>query len=269
MADDYAMVRGGKLNLKGDKHNNKKSKKEKRHKRKHDEQAAAASATVDIEKSDIAKHGGWWEIKKFGDITSNIAVELADHSYITALDTGGLALGKPRNEGDGPDPSEIFTAIKINDIKIALKSGYGKYLTVEADGSVTGRAEAMGSREQFEPVFQDGKVALNAYNNCFMSCNEDGDIECTSSKAGSGEFVRLRSSAVRERDPLENIPKEERGSVKDAEINYVKKFQSFQDRRLRVSEVDKTELKKAKKEGDFHEVLLDRREKMKADRYCK
>nr|KAI8734062.1 protein FRG1-like isoform X2 [Biomphalaria glabrata] len=48
-----------------------------------------------------------------------------------------------------------------------------------------------------------------------------------------------------------------------------KKFQSFQDRRLRVSEADKKDLKKAKREGDLHEVMLDRREKMKADRYCK
>lgn len=57
--------------------------------------------------------------------------------------------------GEGPDPTEILTAIKINDTQIALKSGYGKYLSVTTDGLVAGRSEAVGSREQWEPVFQE------------------------------------------------------------------------------------------------------------------
>ena len=34
-------------------------------------------------------------------------------------------------------------------------------------------------------------------------------------------------------------------------------------------EVDKAALKRARKEGALHEELLNRREKQKADRYCK
>ncbi|GFN82274.1 protein frg1-like [Plakobranchus ocellatus] len=267
MADSYAMVKGGKLNLKG--HKLKKSKKHKSHKRKHDGSSASGQSSRPSDHEDVTKHGGWWEVKEFADITANIAIEVGDSVYIIALDNGGLAIGEPRDEGDGPDPTEIFTAIKINDTKVAFKSGYGKYVTVESDGRLEAKAEAMGAREQFEPVFQEGKLALNGCNNCFLTCDEDGELACSARTAGEGEFLRLRSSAVRERDPLEDIPTEERGSVKDAEINYVKKFQSFQDRRLRVSEEDKAALKKAKKEGDLHEVLLDRRSKMKADRYCK
>lgn len=39
--------------------------------------------------------------------------------------------------------------------RIALKSGYGKYLGVNSEGLVVGRSDAIGAREQWEPVFQD------------------------------------------------------------------------------------------------------------------
>ena len=57
--------------------------------------------------------------------------------------------------GQGPDPEEIFTAIKVNDSKVAIKSGFGKFIGIEVGGKVTGRTEAITSREQWEPVFQD------------------------------------------------------------------------------------------------------------------
>lgn len=38
---------------------------------------------------------------------------------------------------------------------------------------------------------------------------------------------------------------------------------------MKICKDDVKELKKAKETGTFHEALLDRRSKMKADRYCK
>ena len=78
-----------------------------------------------------------------------------------------------------------------------------------------------------------------------------------------------RSLGEKDDDKKEVIPTEEVGKVGDIELNYVKKFQKFQNHKIKISNEDRHVLVKAKKEGDLHETLLDRRSKMKADRYCK
>ena len=57
--------------------------------------------------------------------------------------------------GDGPDPAEEFTVVRVSDTKIALKTGYGRYVSVNAAGELVGRTEAIGPRETWEPVFED------------------------------------------------------------------------------------------------------------------
>ena len=54
--------------------------------------------------------------------------------------------------------SEQYFLSKISNTKIALKSGYGKYLGVDKTGLVTGRADAITPLEQFEPGIES--VAL-------------------------------------------------------------------------------------------------------------
>lgn len=98
--------------------------------------------------------GGWSTIDGFNDLTGSVAIEFGVSAYVKALDNGLFTLGAPHDEGDGPSPEEILTAIKVNESKIALKSGYGKYLGIDKNGVVTGRSDAVGSMEQWEPIFQ-------------------------------------------------------------------------------------------------------------------
>lgn len=56
---------------------------------------------------------------------------------------------------------------------------------------------------------------------------------------------------------------------KECEVNYVKQYQSFGYKKTKVNDGNVDELVKAKDDGNFYEMMLDRREKMKADRYCK
>uniref|UniRef100_A0A3B3V6X0 FSHD region gene 1 n=1 Tax=Poecilia latipinna TaxID=48699 RepID=A0A3B3V6X0_9TELE len=125
-------------------HVNIKKKKHKDKKRK---------SGNDEDKQDIV--GGWWCVSSFGDIAGTVAIEMQNNSYIHALDTGLFTLGAPHGDDEGPDPPEQLTAIKLSDTRIAFKSGYGKYLGINSDGLVMGRSDAIGSREQWEPVFQD------------------------------------------------------------------------------------------------------------------
>ncbi|XP_072932932.1 protein FRG1 homolog [Epargyreus clarus] len=258
MGDEYAAVKRGKLILKGDKPKAKK--------RKHKKKEKTEDSKVD---EDLLKHGGWWKVEKIEDLTGSISIEFGNNSYISALDNGLFTIGPPHDEGDGPSPEEIFTAFPAGENKFALKSGYGKYLGVSKDGVVIGRSDAVGPMEQWEPVWQDGKTAILCALNKFVSVKTDDDsVVAQSTTAGSQEFCYIRSNKTREVNTVV-VPAEEQGDLAEVEVNYVKKFQKFQDKKLRINDDGVSDLKRAKVEGNLHETLLDRRSKMKADRYCK
>ncbi|XP_023016945.1 FSHD region gene 1 [Leptinotarsa decemlineata] len=257
---EYDSIRRGKLVLKGEK---QKSRKRKHKSKKHEEEAPK----VDL---DRVKHGNWWKVTKIEEISGPIAIEFGDQTYVSALDNGLFTIGAPHNEGDGPSPEEILTAVLVDEKKVAFKSGYNKYLRVEKNGIVTGRSDAIGPMEQWEPVFQDGKMALQCANECFLSIDpEDDSVVAKTRRAGPEQFLTLRSQTVKEENPLKDVPSEEQGNISQIEINYIRKFQKFQDKKLKICTEAKDVLKKAKEEGSLHEAMLDRRSKMKADRYCK
>lgn len=192
--------------------------KKRKHKHK-DKKSEKKRVFVD---EDALKHGGWWKATKFDEITGTVGIQFGQRTYIKSLDNGLFTLGAPHDEGDGPSPEEIFTAFPINEQRIAFKSGYGKYMKVEKDGVITGRSDAVSAVEQFEPIFQDGQMALQAANGCFLAIDpEDDAVVALRKKVGEAEIAVIRTCAVRETDPVDDAPTEEQGSLTEVEINYV------------------------------------------------
>ena len=120
-------------------------------KRKHKHKKSNNTPVTD---NDTIEHGNWWKVSKIEDINGPVAIEFGQHTYVKALDNGLFTLGAPHPKNEGPSPEEILTAVLVSDRKIALKSGYNKYLRVENNDVITGRSDAIGVMEQWEPIFE-------------------------------------------------------------------------------------------------------------------
>ena len=72
--------------------------------------------------------------------------------------------------GAGPDPAEVFTVVRVTENRIALKSGYERYVGVNSAGELIGRAEAVGPREMWEPVFEEVRACLCVQ--CVYLCDD-------------------------------------------------------------------------------------------------
>ncbi|CAF0746318.1 unnamed protein product [Brachionus calyciflorus] len=269
MSEGFAGAKIGKLKLKGESSSSSKEKSKKSKKRKSD-----TSSSSDFRKADELAHGGGWLIENFDQITGSIFIEFKELMYMHGLENGVFVIGPPHTSGEEADPCELFTAIRVDDSHIALKSAYGKYICPNSHGLIIGRSEAISPKEYFKVEIDydyDGrKIYLKASNQNYVQVNNDGDIVALKSERSDCELT-IRSMSKREtKAAKKDVPEEENADdLRNVELNYVKKFQKFQDKRIKLSKEDVKELNVAKDTGILHEKLLDRREKMKSDRYCK
>ncbi|RXG66067.1 Protein FRG1 [Armadillidium vulgare] len=257
---EYKRVKTGKLTFKGEKSSHKKQKSKKR---------KAELDEPDNKDHDMLKHGGWWKASSYDDVEfifqvrGSVAIQFGSTPvYVKALNHGLFTLGALHEEGSPPDPEEILTAVPAGDNHIAFKSGYGKYLSVDSKGRVTGVADAIGPREHWEPVFQDDKMALLGANDCFLGVDDEDNVIAKNSKATGEEMVAIRCISERQ-GKCDQSEEMDKGKLKEVELGYVKMFQKFQDKRIKINPDGRAELKDAKTKGKLHESLLDRRSKMK------
>lgn len=154
---------------------------------------------------DTVENGGWRKIADEFDMKggTNVAIEVASgagstRTYVAAMDNGKFTIGFPHPEGEGPNPEEIFALVKTpDDSKISLKTGFGRYVGVDSEYQLVAMAEAIGSREQFVLVFQEGKTAFQAVSSpLFLSTvpNKEGHIYVASRTATENEMVNVSAN---------------------------------------------------------------------------
>ncbi|TCD64657.1 hypothetical protein EIP91_003818 [Steccherinum ochraceum] len=161
-------------------------------------------------------------------------------------------------------------------INLRTGTGDGKFLSCDKHGLVSAYREARGPEEEWTPVvFPDGMVAFQNVYEKYLGVDEvaggqmslRGDAE----EVGFGErFIVKIQNKYKKEAHAEERKKREGLSIDDNfdETTANKTFQAWGAGRSVVSTHDKKDLKKAKKEGRLAEALLDRRAKLKSDRFC-
>uniref|UniRef100_A0A915BXG7 Uncharacterized protein n=1 Tax=Parascaris univalens TaxID=6257 RepID=A0A915BXG7_PARUN len=110
-------------------------------------------------------------------------------------------------------------------------------------------------------------------NNLFLSLKPDseGYIHAVSRTAADNEIVNLRTDAVPE-GPVDWRSAEDKKSARECETAFVKMYQHSKvitkGKQISINMDEKEAIRRAQNEGNLHELLLDRRAKMKSDKYC-
>lgn len=124
-------------------------------------------------------------------------IEFLPGRYAKALDNGNIALGDQHEPGEGPEEEEIFTAIRAPSNQFALKSGFGRYLSIDSNRRLVGLSEAIGERELFLASIEDSKMAICGFNDRFLRADLEAEgkpIVAWAEKVGSPELVTIRTN---------------------------------------------------------------------------
>ena len=114
-----------------------------------------------------------------------------------------------------------------------------------------------------------GKLLFQGPNKKLLEVAPGEKAQCKSGVGEANTHFALWSCAERKKEKKHHGDAyEDDAALKTTESKMAKRFQSFKDGKMRVSGEDANALKRAKKDGRLHEALLERRSKMKSDRYC-
>jgi len=177
------------------------------------------------------------------------------------------------------DVSQVWVTTRIagsETINLRTGTGEGKFLSCDAHGLVSSDRDARGPQEEWTPVvLPDGMVAfMNIYEK-YLGVDEAAggtlQLRGDSEVVGFAERFWVKIQHKYKKEACEEEKKKKDGEtgppkIDEASSNHI--YQAWGAGRSIVSIEDKKELKRARKEGRLAEAMLDRRSKLKSDRFC-
>ncbi|TPX32690.1 hypothetical protein SmJEL517_g04222 [Synchytrium microbalum] len=201
------------------------------------------------------------------------------------------------------DVSQVFVCNKVaGSSKITLKSAYGRYLAADKFGIVSSESEAAGQQEEWEVLLRPDGIAFKSFYGTYLSAEYDkleqdildeeddehvdvktkkqslvkkstskkkqGVVRCDVDAVGFREVWKVKVQAAERSKRRKTKEDDVKKDLAASEAEDMKRFQSWNKHRPGVVS-DVGLLKQAEREGNLHEVLVMRREKLKSDKFCK
>ncbi|KAJ4487825.1 FRG1-like family-domain-containing protein [Lentinula aciculospora] len=278
MGDDK--IRSTKLKFKGE-----KSKKKRR---REDGEEGSSSSTTKRRKEDNVDPDTWVFPENPNEIRGpTFIIHPSDPSPISLnfnATTNRVLLhfiDKEKSEDDLEQPSllertptdvsQVWVTTRVAGsptINIRSGSGEGKFLSANTLGIVSCDRDARGPQEEWTPVIMpDGMVALmNSYEN-YLGVDEVAggslQLRADSDEVGFKERFWLKIQSKYQKEANEEKKKRKEGVTGPPKID-----ESATNHMYQAWGAGRSVLKRARKEGRLAEALLDRRAKLKSDRFC-
>ena len=229
--------------------------------------APAADASVDDD--------SWVSAEAASDVTGPIVIVLPTsppscvacdaNGKVFPLDLENMVENDP-STAEPHDVRQVWVATKIAGSEHTNFKGYqGKYLSCDKFGILSAAREAVSNEENFLCIpsgDSPGMFNLQTERDTFLTATEDkkgADVRGDAESISFNTTLRLRMQARFK--PKLQANKEERAREKISR----KELEEAVGRRLEDDEVKR--LKRARREGNYHEAILDARVKNKHDKY--
>ncbi|KAK1817177.1 hypothetical protein LTR12_008367 [Friedmanniomyces endolithicus] len=279
------------LAFKGDKKPTKKRKRLPNDNPTDDDPAPASNqltTTTPVAPTEDPDDTHWVSADSLPDITGPVLLVLSTTPPTTLSSDalGAVFAQKIENLVEGlPDSAEphdirqvwIATRVVGSEGSFTFKGHQGRYLGCDKYGVCSASREAVSAEETFalQAVEGSGRTGCfrvkTAWSNFFSAMNSEsqgsvpvvrGDVTEAETEAEADEstFIRVRMQARFK--PIHKVEKAEKMRAKISR----KELEGEVGRRLEDDEVRR--LKKARREGDYHEVMLDVKVKGKHDKFA-
>ncbi|KAJ1506523.1 hypothetical protein HMI54_005007 [Coelomomyces lativittatus] len=171
----------------------------------------------------------------------------------------------------------VFVARKIiksqNESMWALRTAEGRYLSADKQGVVYCSKEAIGATEEWLPILDltTQRVSFQSIWNTFLQIDQPNltkpswNVRCDAEEIRFGNrfLIKIQSSSIKQPSKKQTL------TSNKTEEEVLKQFQSWGSSKKSNDIQDPSTVKRAAQEGKLSEYYLDRREKLKSDRYCK